>query len=77
MPRGTCENCGQHDVFVHASPVALGTNVFVCVRCISLPHELYEDEDDESDECDEDENENNEREPRGSVRALLGWNFRL
>ncbi len=47
MPRGTCENCEEHDAFVYASPLAFGRNVFVCVQC--LPHEW--DEDDENADC--------------------------
>jgi hypothetical protein len=46
MPRGTCENCEQQDTFVHASPVAFGRNVFVCVQCLN-PHECGLDEIDE------------------------------
>jgi hypothetical protein len=48
MPRGTCENCGQHDAFVYASPLALGRSVFVCVRCLNFPHEWDDYENDRS-----------------------------
>ena len=47
MPRGTCENCGRHNVFVYAVPLAAGRNVFVCPQCLALPHEWGDDEDDE------------------------------
>jgi len=30
MPRGTCENCGQHDAFVYAIPLAFGRNRCLC-----------------------------------------------
>jgi hypothetical protein len=47
MPRGTCENCGRHDVFVYATPLAFGKNVFVCALCLSFPHGCDGDEDDD------------------------------
>jgi hypothetical protein len=47
MPRGTCENCEQHDAFVYATPFAVGRNVFVCARCLTLPRECDDDEHDE------------------------------
>jgi hypothetical protein len=47
MPRGTCDNCGQHDVFVHATPLALGRNVFLCARCLNPWPEWDDREDDE------------------------------
>jgi hypothetical protein len=50
MPRGTCENCGRHDVFVYATPLAFGRNVFVSARCISFPHGWDGDEDDDEGE---------------------------
>ena len=36
MPRGICENCEQHDQFVHMAPPAFGRRAFVCVQCLSL-----------------------------------------
>ena len=30
MPRGTCETCGQHDVFLHANPLTPGPSLSVC-----------------------------------------------
>ena len=75
MPRGTCETCGQHDVFLHASPLTVRT-VFVCVRCLS-PHEWDDEEDDEQAELDEDEDESNESEVRTTPSTLLRLNFRL
>ena len=77
MPRGTCENCAQHDVFVHANPVAFGRNRFVCVRCLIGPQQWDEDEVDEEVEWDEDEDESNESEPSVTPSALLRLNFRL
>jgi hypothetical protein len=66
MPRGNCENCGRHDMFVYATPLAFGTNAFVCARC--LPHEWDDDEDDEI------ANGFNEKAPLGSLRrGLLTW----
>ncbi len=47
MPRGTCENCGQHDVFVYAVPIACGWNAFICARCMKLPEACLEDDDEE------------------------------
>ena len=53
MPRGTCENCGQHDALVYAVPLAFGRNAFICVRCLNLTEaRLDDDEDDETDEWD-------------------------
>jgi hypothetical protein len=52
MPRGTCENCGQHDAFVYSVPLALGRNLFVCARCLNLLRAREEDEDE--DECIDD-----------------------
>jgi len=49
MPRGTCENCGRHDVFVYAVPLACGLNAFVCTRCLKLPEARLEDDEDEED----------------------------
>ena len=57
MPRGTCENCGQHDAFVYPTPLAFGRNVFDCARCLNLPPQQDEDEVDEEVEWDEDEND--------------------
>ena len=51
MPRGTCENCEEHDAFVYASPLAFGRNVFACVQCLALPRECDDDEDDENADC--------------------------
>ena len=76
MPRGTCETCRQHDVFLHASPLTART-VFVCVRCLTLPQEWDDGEDDEQSELDEDEDESNESEPRTTLSTLLRLNFRL
>ena len=53
MPRGTCENCGQHDAFVYSVPLALGRNLFVCAWCLNLPRARKDDEEDE-DECVDD-----------------------
>ena len=50
MPRGTCENCGQQDAFVYASPIGFCKTVFICARCLS--HEWDEDEANEWDEFD-------------------------
>ena len=77
MPRGICDNCAQHDVFVHASPVACGRNRFVCVQCLIGPPDWDEDELDEEVEWDEDEDESNESEPRVTPSALLRLNSRL
>ena len=33
MPRGSCEKCRQHDMFVHATATA-GRNAFLCARCL-------------------------------------------
>ena len=50
MPRGTCENCGQHDAFVYAIPLAFGRNLLVCARCLNLScARENEDEDDDDD----------------------------
>ena len=76
MPRGTCETCGQHDVFLHTSPLTF-RNLFVCARCLILPHEGDDDEDDEQVELEEDEDESNESEPRATPSTLLRLNFRL
>jgi hypothetical protein len=59
MPRGTCENCGQHDAFLYATPLAFGRNIFVCARCLNLPPERGEgdDDDDDGDERDEDKDD--------------------
>jgi hypothetical protein len=51
MPRGTCENCDEHDAFVYSSPLAFGRNVFVCIRCLAFPDECEEDENDEIRAC--------------------------
>jgi hypothetical protein len=52
MPRGLCENCGRHDVFVYPVPLAFGRTVFVCARCLKLPQAVIEDDEDEDDEWD-------------------------
>ncbi len=36
MPRGTCEKCGEFDVFVHPTPLSCQAKAFLCVRCINL-----------------------------------------
>ena len=46
MPRGTCENCEQHDMFVHIIAPESGSRCFVCARCLGLSQL---DERDESD----------------------------
>ncbi len=51
MPRGLCENCGRHDVFVFPVPLAFGRTVFVCARCLNLPQAALEDDEDEDQEC--------------------------
>ena len=33
MPRGSCDKCRQHDMFVHATASA-GRNAFLCARCL-------------------------------------------
>ena len=63
MPRGTCENCGQHDVFVYAVPIACGWNAFVCARCLKLPEARLEDHEDEEDD---------DWEPPPKVRGSVG-----
>ena len=50
MPRGLCENCGCHDVFVYPVPLAFGRTVFVCARCLKLPQAVIEDDEDEDDD---------------------------
>lgn len=56
MPRGACENCGQHDAFVYAVPLGFGRNLFVCARCLNLPRARENDDEDEGDECDDTRN---------------------
>jgi len=51
MPRGTCDKCGQHDVFVHATPVALGRNVFLCAPCLN-PSQGWNDGEDNEESSD-------------------------
>lgn len=77
MPRGTCETCGQHDVFLHASPLTFARNVLVCMRCLALAHAWDDDEDEEQAALDKDEDESNESEPRITPSTLLRLNFRL
>ena len=50
MPRGLCENCGRHDVFVYPVPLAFGRTVFVCARCLNLPQAPLEDDEDQDDD---------------------------
>ncbi len=50
MPRGVCENCRQHDVFVYSVPLAFGRTVFVCARCLNLPQASPEDDEDKEGE---------------------------
>jgi hypothetical protein len=50
MPCGTCENCGQHDVFVHPVSLAFGLTAFVCARCLNLPEARPKDDEDEEDD---------------------------
>jgi hypothetical protein len=50
MPRGLCENCGRHDVFVYPVPLAFGRTVFVCARCLNLPQAPVEDDEDQDDD---------------------------
>ena len=64
MPRGLCENCGRHDVFVYPVPLAFGRTVFVCTRCLNLPQAALEDDEDE----DEDDDYNVQRQARRSTQ---------
>ncbi len=47
MPRGACENCGRHDAFVYAIPLAFGRNLLVCTRCLNLPRARENEDEDE------------------------------
>ena len=40
MPRGICDNCRRHEMFVHSAQCAVGLIAFVCVYC--LPREWDE-----------------------------------
>ncbi len=57
MPRGVCENCGHHDVFVYPVPLALGRTVLVCARCSNLPQAALEDDEDEDDDWEQRQNQ--------------------
>ncbi len=48
MPRGTCEYCGQRDVFVFPMPLAFGRQSFVCVQCFRPPEPRHKDDERES-----------------------------
>lgn len=50
MPRGLCDNCGRHDVFVYSVPLAFGRTVFVCAPCLNLPEARLEDDEDQEDD---------------------------
>ena len=53
MPRGTCDNCRQHDVFVYPVALAFGRYAFICAHCLNLPEaRLEDDEDEEDDDCE-------------------------
>ena len=51
MPRGTCENCGQHDAFLYATPLAFGRTTFICARCLNLPQEKCDEDEDEDEDA--------------------------
>ena len=55
MPRGACENCGRHDAFVYAIPLAFGRNLLVCARCLNLPLARENEDEDAGDEADDDD----------------------
>ncbi len=52
MPRGACEHCGRHDVFVYSVPLAFGRTIFVCANCLNLPQAAVVDDEDEDDDLD-------------------------